>query len=56
MKNLKIEPKKLHFVGHSLGSHISSYAAKATPGTARVTALDPAQPAFEGEPKEYFTA
>lgn len=48
VKYLKIDPKKLHFVGHSLGSHISAYAAKATPGTARVTALDPAQPAFEG--------
>lgn len=48
IKALHIDPKKLHLIGHSLGSHISAYAAKETPNTARITALDPAQPAFEG--------
>jgi len=46
--HLKINPAKLHLIGHSLGSHIAAYAAKETPNVARITALDPAQPAFEG--------
>lgn len=39
-------------MGHSLGAHISSYFGKAIPGLSRITAFDPAQPGFEGCPKE----
>lgn len=39
-------------MGHSLGAHISSYFAKGIPGINRITAFDPAQPGFEGCPKE----
>lgn len=39
-------------MGHSLGAHISSYVAKSIHGVSRLTAFDPAQPGFEGCPKE----
>nr|CAD7414454.1 unnamed protein product [Timema poppensis] len=44
----KTSPSKFHLVGHSLGAHICSYAANNITGVARITALDPAQPLFEG--------
>lgn len=40
-------PKHFHFFGHSLGAQISSYAAKNITNVGRITAMDPAQPAFE---------
>lgn len=39
-------------MGHSLGAHISSYFGKGIPGISRITAFDPAQPGFEGCPKQ----
>jgi len=39
-------------MGHSLGAHISSYFGKGIPGLSRITAFDPAQPGFEGCPRE----
>lgn len=39
-------------MGHSLGAHISSYFSKGISGISRITAFDPAQPGFEGCPKE----
>lgn len=48
----KLNPARIHFMGHSLGAHISSYAAKGVPGVGQLTAFDPAQPGFEGSPSE----
>ncbi|XP_072935712.1 pancreatic triacylglycerol lipase-like [Epargyreus clarus] len=38
--------KDFHFVGHSLGAHISSYVSLHLGRVARITGLDPAQPCF----------
>lgn len=48
----QLNPKNVHLMGHSLGAHISSYFGKGIPGFGRLTAFDPAQPGFEGCPKE----
>ncbi|XP_029343728.1 inactive pancreatic lipase-related protein 1 [Acyrthosiphon pisum] len=48
----QLDPLKIHVMGHSLGAHISSYFGKGIPGLSRITAFDPAQPGFEGCPKE----
>lgn len=50
--SLYLDPARIHFMGHSLGAHISSYAAKGVPGVGQLTAFDPAQPGFEGSPNE----
>lgn len=52
MDQYKLDPHKIHLMGHSLGAHVSSYFAKSFPGIYRITAFDPAQPGFEGSPKE----
>ncbi|KAH9383068.1 hypothetical protein HPB48_023790 [Haemaphysalis longicornis] len=39
---------KFHILGHSLGSHIAGYAGQKLRNLGRITALDPAQPFFEG--------
>lgn len=52
MDRYKLDPSKIHLMGHSLGAHVSSYFCKSTPGVGRLTAFDPAQPGFEGCPKE----
>lgn len=45
-------PKRIHLVGHSLGSQISSYVGKTFVNSSyeiyQITALDPAFPLFEG--------
>ncbi|XP_012276801.1 pancreatic triacylglycerol lipase [Orussus abietinus] len=38
-----------HLLGHSLGAHIMGYVGKNISGIARITALDPAQPGFQGK-------
>ncbi|XP_068628844.1 pancreatic triacylglycerol lipase-like [Battus philenor] len=38
--------KDFHFIGHSLGAHISSYVSYHLGRVARITGLDPAQPCF----------
>jgi len=48
----QLDPLKIHVMGHSLGAHISSYFGKGIHGVNRITAFDPAQPGFEGCPKE----
>ncbi|XP_065216858.1 inactive pancreatic lipase-related protein 1-like isoform X2 [Planococcus citri] len=47
-----LDPARIHFMGHSLGAHISAYASKGIPGVGQLTAFDPAQPGFEGSPAE----
>lgn len=51
MEKYGLNPSMIHLMGHSLGAQISSYIAKEIPGIGRLTALDPAQPAFEGYDK-----
>lgn len=49
-KNRALNVQNLHLLGHSLGSHIMSYVGKnfTDPKIYRITALDPAQPGFQG--------
>ncbi|KAK9507688.1 hypothetical protein O3M35_007489 [Rhynocoris fuscipes] len=52
---LGLHPEKIHLIGHSLGAHIMSYMAKGIQSPSkirRITALDPAQPGFEGASKD----
>ncbi|XP_034244494.1 pancreatic triacylglycerol lipase-like [Thrips palmi] len=39
--------KDMHIIGHSLGAHISGYAARNITNVGRVTGMDPAGPGFE---------
>ncbi|XP_065218406.1 inactive pancreatic lipase-related protein 1-like [Planococcus citri] len=48
----QLDPAHIHFMGHSLGAHISAYAAKGVSGVGQLTAFDPAQPGFEGSPMD----
>nr|QHB21520.1 venom lipase 2 [Platymeris rhadamanthus] len=46
-----LNPDKIHLIGHSLGAHTMGYLAKGLSSSKlvrRITALDPAQPGFEG--------
>ncbi|XP_015123706.1 pancreatic lipase-related protein 2 [Diachasma alloeum] len=44
-----LTPSNVHLLGHSLGAHIMGYVGKSISGIRRITALDPAQPGFEGK-------
>ncbi|XP_075235096.1 pancreatic lipase-related protein 2-like [Lycorma delicatula] len=47
--NLSLD--KINIIGHSLGAQVASYAGKEFKGQiGQITALDPAQPGFEGTP------
>ncbi|GLH15667.1 Phospholipase A1 [Gryllus bimaculatus] len=48
VKDCKVKPENIHLIGHSLGAQISGYIGKAVKNIGKITALDPAQPAFEG--------
>lgn len=45
-----LKPQDVHLIGHSLGAHLSAYAAERVPNLGRITALDPAEPYFQGMP------
>ena len=42
----QILPSDVHIIGHSLGAQIAGYAGKTISGLGRISALDPAGPAF----------
>lgn len=48
MINNAADISKFHLMGHSLGSHVMSYVGKNISGINRITAMDPAQPGFQG--------
>jgi pancreatic triacylglycerol lipase len=43
-----LRPEDVHLIGHSLGSHLASYAGERIPNLGRITGLDPAEPYFQG--------
>ncbi|GLH15658.1 Phospholipase A1 [Gryllus bimaculatus] len=43
-----VRPEDVHIIGFSLGGQVAAYAGKAVRGLGKITALDPAQPGFEG--------
>ncbi|XP_078686854.1 pancreatic triacylglycerol lipase-like isoform X2 [Branchiostoma floridae x Branchiostoma belcheri] len=46
-----LSESSVHLIGHSLGAHISGYAGeRLQPRPARITALDAAEPGFQGMP------
>lgn len=47
-----LRPEDVHLIGHSLGAHLSAYAAEKVPNIGRITALDPAEPYFQGMPTQ----
>ncbi|KAJ3643482.1 hypothetical protein Zmor_026191 [Zophobas morio] len=44
-----VDPQNIHLVGHSLGAHVSGFAARVVKKgkIGRITALDPAKPGFD---------
>lgn len=48
--NYKLQPEKVHILGHSLGSHVAGYAGERIERLRRITAMDPAEPYFQGMP------
>ncbi|XP_055944431.1 uncharacterized protein LOC129975394 [Argiope bruennichi] len=45
-KNLGVDLKKVHIVGHSLGTEVAGYAGERLSNLGRITALEPAGPLF----------
>ncbi|XP_062851234.1 pancreatic triacylglycerol lipase-like [Trichomycterus rosablanca] len=45
------KPQDVHLIGHSLGAHSAAEAGRRTAGLGRITALDPAEPYFQGCPE-----
>lgn len=51
LEKTAVTTDRIHLIGHSLGSHVAGYIGSRIPGIARITALDPTQPYFEGTDK-----
>ncbi|XP_019643191.1 PREDICTED: pancreatic triacylglycerol lipase-like [Branchiostoma belcheri] len=55
IEDLGVSSRSIHIIGHSLGAHIAGYAgqrlAKSGSKIGRITALDPAEPGFQGTPR-----
>lgn len=43
-----LRTEDVHIIGHSLGAHTAGYAGERVPNIGRITALDPAEPYFQG--------
>lgn len=43
-----LRTEDVHIIGHSLGAHTAGYAGERIPNIGRITALDPAEPYFQG--------
>lgn len=52
VEGLRLDPARVHIIGHSLGAHIGGYAGERLPGLGRISGLDPAEPLFQGMPTE----
>lgn len=46
---LGVVPKNVHLIGHSLGCHVASLAAKQVGQIGRISAMDPARPLYDGD-------
>lgn len=47
-----VRPEDIHLIGHSLGAHLAAYATERVSNIGRITALDPAEPYFQGMPSQ----
>ena len=46
---LGVAPKNVHLIGHSLGCHVASLAAKQIGAIGRISAMDPARPLYDDD-------
>ncbi|XP_069468005.1 pancreatic triacylglycerol lipase-like [Ambystoma mexicanum] len=51
-KEYGYSPSSVHIIGHSLGAHAAGETGRRVKGIARITALDPCEPYFQGTPTD----